>query len=415
MANIGYTIAAGYIIDHYYADRPLLVFYAKISVYSGILTGGMSFYADLLRQAFQARTFYQICFFIELALAIISIISTELMVNRLNLGFYGILLAMVITKVANVILFICCWLYKKEWKIYWSSIKESNESYDYEKKNEDNEVFGENNENGSISCPSFLENGRISLQDKTVRSEEKSEKVKEHKAELDHAWNFTKFNAVFTLLLFLGGFWFQFGIVLSSFIFTETEVSAFTSLIYVIVSPTYIFLLGISSVHSTRCSHAMAQKKPKLAKKLFYANSCFMLGLSFVMTASLFLYHNQLASLMTSDAEVQDQLSQMLKVYSYAIPFTALEGMGNSTCRAINKQAHFTILQILFHYLVNFGLIALGYLWFECGVMIMIWAHVIAKITIALSVYILVLKCCWKTEAEEVYRQTKAKEKTYNN
>ena len=68
IANLFYTILIGIFFDYKYKDDHDLRYYSKFALYSGLFFGGMSFYADIMRQAFQSRSLYVIIFIIELVL-----------------------------------------------------------------------------------------------------------------------------------------------------------------------------------------------------------------------------------------------------------------------------------------------------------------------------------------------------------
>lgn len=411
-----YNVGIYFVLPVVYPGREMLIYWTRAYLVLTLPVNFSSFYMDAFRELFIANELFKPALYVETISMLLSFLICYILAFQLNFDFFGLVAGMIITQATCVGLYFGIWKRNRLFDLYW--------------KNKDTEPIRiEDNYTipllrRATSAPDFtLKHGEAlrsiheKIEDSPLRSklysteegdkftEDKTEgDIQEHIVDLKSNWGYFKFNIVFSLTMFLDGFWWQADAVICSFLFDGASIAAQTTLTQFLNVIT-LFGYGFTMTLSSKISQYLVILEVKKAKRITWIVSLELLIMGCLFAIPFVFFSDKISPIMIESVDTRIVLNKIMKIFGASIPLTFLSSVSFATNRSINNQNKYFICQIICNYGVHFGCFSYLKFWVGMGVESLWYAYFASQASITLLGFGMMFITDWKKEAENICKQ----------
>lgn len=427
-----YSVVIYFLVPILYPGDEMLIFWTRAYLVLVLPVNFSAFYMDTFRELYIANEFFKPALGVESVSMILSFFICYLFAFVLNQGFYGLVAGMIITQATCVSLYYGIWKKSKIFNTYWSN-KDRDPNPELESPILERaatmpehafhitetpqhivEIIAKTSIKTHSKKTQSKEGHNKSKTHEDVEEEEEEEHHEHHEhreVDLHSNWGYFKFNIVFSLTMFLDGFWWQMDAVLCSFLFDGASIAAQTTLTQFLNVIT-LFGYGYTMTLSSKISQYLVLMKIAKAKRITWIISIEMLIIGCVIAFPFVFMSDVISPIMINAVDTRIVLEKIMKIFGVSIPFMFLSSVSFSANRSINNQNKYFICQLLSNYGVHFGSFIFFRYWMKMGVESLWYAYLASQVSIVVVGFGMMMLTDWKKEAKVICKQM---EKTGGN
>lgn len=416
IGNYLYTLVVYFCLGRIHKNNTSLLYYTRAYLVLAIFEYLIVFYLDLYRQFFQARLFYYQCFVIEVAGSVMAVFFSILFTIFVKLDYYGVILAMLLTQIFNLVLYTIFWFYYSNWKSYWEALNSKKNVLRESLKNEKNDnkikskLFTTEPNAPNLDV---VENSTLLIAKKnnltkeaTLQISEKKNKNSSKSADnLLDMKTYLIFCFKFALNFFLDGLWTQLDTILATFLYNDKSIAAINSFNGIVFYGAVIYAFGFSMILSTKISQLMVRKEHLEAKRVTIVFFIMGIILSFLVSLLLFFFKRKISNLMMNDEATAIEITRIFDLFVWIFPLSFTGEMVFATCRSIRRETQFFYVQIFSSYFLHFGFLAVGHYWLEFDFLNIWYAVIVTKLFLNAGGIYIILRTDWKAEADIINKE----------
>ena len=341
IAQFVYVFSCCFWLDAVYAHNPSLLYWTRVFMISSYPSMVILFNIDIFREMFVGLKMFIQSFIAETCITIIGVVLGYVFCFTLEFQLLGITFGLFCGQLIGFILYYVYYIYSKSFSQFHKKnnqkqLKDIKEKED-KKEQEQNEEKEEKKETDNEDTGDQQAKNQQLLDGNNVMT-----------------WKgFIVYESSFVILMFLLLLWNRLDTLIASFIFSESEIAAqclFMNIVMVVDCFAYGFEFSITH----KISYFIIKDDIKNAKKITVISNLVVLLIGIIQALTVYFCSNGIANCMINDAKSAAVLETVQNWYSQLIPQELLVGSINAIVKALNKQNHQIINQLVSNYIIHF-------------------------------------------------------------